>query len=155
MTKYIQKIPEFSPYNEIYIGTNRFVGLKFLFNISGYVPIIIGNSGEQPLVWLYVKDEMSIIPVVEKNNELFPIVRVSNNEDKKCISCSIYSNNEKKWFVLINVKYDSDVVVNELDFRPIGLNIYIENESVLHVGNGIYNGNSIEGCETFIYVDEK
>ena len=126
--KYTQYLPDFTPYKILKIGSNT-ISVKYLVNISGFVPLIIG-TGEIPQIWMSVKINDTIIPLIEGNIPRTPQVKsyLSNNE----IEFSVFNFKTKEWDKLIHIKLENkdEPYIDVLNLRPIGLNIFLDGNSL-------------------------
>lgn len=138
-----QFLPNFEPYKILKIG-NNVLGVKYILNISGYIPLIIGK-GKVPKIWIYFKYNEMFIPVVEENISKTNQVVQHHDKDLKEISFNMLNNKENKWITLINVSYFNDVPnIKKLDLRPLGVNVYLVN-NCLCIGSMQLENNRIEG----------
>ena len=126
------------------ICSNKLIGGGDLVNIENFVPIIIGN-GTLPKIWLTVKIDNKIIEIVKENVSYNNQIIVKSNNNFREVK--IYAND----LMLITAKLikDYECVVNHLDLRPIGLNIF-GNEKELNVANTKLSGNSFSGAKFLI-----
>lgn len=126
------------------ICSNKLIGGGDLVNIQNFVPIIIGN-GIVPKIWLTVKNENNIIELVKENVSYNNQIIINSNDNFREVK--IYANN----LLLITAKLinDYECVVNHLDLRPIGLNIF-GNDKELNVANTKFSGNSFSGAKFLI-----
>lgn len=148
--KYTQILPDFIPYRCLKIGNNK-IGVKYILNISGFFPILIG-SGEVPQIWIFMRIGNVITPLVEKNISKTPQVKSYISDNK--ISFSVYDIDRKSWKVLIHVRFEhkDEPYIDLLDLRPIGISLFLDDDK-LNIGNIVLNNNTITGSETLVGVD--
>ncbi len=148
--RYTQTIPEFVPYKSIKVGNNK-IGVRYILNISGFVPIIIG-VGEIPQVWLFMKMNNTIIAIVEKNVVKTPQVKcyISNDE----IRFSVLDIERNVWSVLINIKLTdkNEPHITLLDLRFIGISLFLD-DNKLNIGKIVLDNTEISGVECLVGVD--
>ena len=142
-----QQVPQFIPYEKINICGN-IVGTKYLLELSGYYPIIIGR-GDVPLIWLYVEMNGIIIPLVEQNTPKTPQIRVVLNDTD--IKIKVFNLNEKLWIPMLEMNFvnSEQPIISRIDLRPIGINFHGEENALWISDKKIINMN-IEGVRALI-----
>ncbi|WP_010253975.1 hypothetical protein [Myroides injenensis] len=144
----IEKYPyNISKLEKLTVCSNILIGGGDLVKIENFVPLVIGN-GQVPKIWLTIKLANNIIQIVKENySENKQIKIVTDNTQREI---RIYAENQN----LISAKIirDNECVVNQLDLRPIGLNIF-GNEKELNIANSKLSGNSFTGPKFLIGID--
>ena len=142
------KVAEFEAYDKIIIGSNE-ISCKYLININGFYPIIIGK-GNVPRIWLYVMSKEEIVALVDDSKGVYNRINVINDEAKKEISV-IFEEAPNSIFVILKASYEDEGVlyIKEMDLNPIGLAV-VSNEKEMRVGNNRLSGNVVRGAESFI-----
>lgn len=148
MVNAINKTTEYTPYEKIIIGSNE-ISCKYLININGFYPIIIGK-GDVPRIWLYVMSKGQIITLVDDSKGVYNRIKVVKDEAKKEISV-IFEEMPNSISVILKATYEDEGVlyIKEMDLNPIGLSV-ISDEKELRVGNNSFSGNVVRGAESFI-----
>lgn len=146
MTYSLTNLPEgYEPYERLTICSNVLEGGGHVMSIGESLPLIIGK-GEEPRIWIQA--------VVESNtSELMPIVEISEPQHPKV---AVLPEQDRLRFLVSDVtRLDvrevskTHLAIDQLDFRPIGINIY-GNRSALVVGGGTYAGNFMSGGAVMI-----
>lgn len=146
MTKNVDLPADYKPYRTLNICGNKLINGRVPFEVNGFVPILVGDGGEGPLVWLQVpanKDLNMWQYVVRANRTLHPAVVVSDNKSE--IKVLI-----KNITVLHAVGVsDTEATILALDLRPLGLTIY-GNEHEMVVGGNTMRSNTFENVDAMI-----
>ena len=137
----------YSPFNKLIICSNTLLGGGTLVAVGDVLPLLIGK-GEKPKIWLQALSDSKkneFVTIVEESISKRPAVKVYENEEAGSLNVMISED------IVLSVKIiDQDTaVVERLDFRPIGLNMY-GNSSSLTAGAGTFAGNSMSGGGTLI-----
>lgn len=130
----------YQPYEKLTICSNSLIGGGHLVELSGALPLIIGY-GEKPQVWLQAfsnPEKMEFVSVVENSVSKFPAVEV------KEIDGSIIITIQGEQVLKVRNISNSEAVVENMDLRPIGLNLYGDANN-LNMPNGSFSGNSMSG----------
>lgn len=117
-------------YNEIFIGSNVFKNSKFLFQFNGMVPLIC-EKGKYPLIWINainLKEERQI-EVVKESESLLPAINVYKTSNDILINY----NSEVILETSNIISKKNTLVIKKLDLRPLGLNLYLDND-ILFIG---------------------
>lgn len=152
MNKYNMELPEFKAFQQIKIGSNTLNDIIYLFNISGYYPIIIGKGDVMPKVWLYaiVHDEIRSIVNNNKSN-LLPI-RFEYDESNHKLKYIFVNQVTNESICILGLESNQNVcIITELDLRPFGVIAYLEGDT-LHVGPMEFRQNNFSG-NTFVSVE--
>lgn len=139
------KPKNYTPLDILKICSNIISDGGHLVAIGDVLPILIGK-GEKPKVWLQaIADAKSntFVSIVEESISKHPNVKVFENDGYLTIMVA-----EK---VVLGVKMTGDNTANidKLDFRPIGLNMYGDSES-LNIDDSSFSGNFMSGGGTLI-----
>jgi hypothetical protein len=130
----------YQPYEKLTICSNSLIGGGHLVELAGALPLIIGY-GEKPQVWLQAfsnPEKMEFVSVVENSVSKFPAVEV------KEIDGSIIITIQGKQVLKVRNISNSEAVVENMDLRPIGLNLYGDANN-MNMPNGSFSGNSMSG----------
>ncbi|WP_108721728.1 hypothetical protein [Vibrio coralliirubri] len=130
----------YQPYEKLTICSNSLIGGGHLVELAGALPLIIGY-GEKPQVWLQAisnPEKMEFVSIVENSVSKFPAVEV------KEIDGSIIITIQGKQVLKVRNVSNSEAVVENMDLRPIGLNLYGDAKN-MHMPNGSFSGNSMSG----------
>ena len=130
----------YQPYDKLTICSNSLIGGGHLVELAGALPLIIGY-GEKPQVWLQAvsnPEKMEFVSVVENSVSKFPAVEV------KEIDGSIIITIQGKQVLKVRNVSKSEAVVENMDLRPIGLNLYGDGNN-MNMPNGSFSGNSMSG----------
>ncbi len=130
----------YKPYQNLMVCSNKLIGGGYLVVHGEVLPLLVGN-GEGPIIWLQAPTDKSgkfYIPLVSASVSSHPAVEVVSNKDGLTISVS--------GVPVIHVKQvDKDsAVIDLLDLRPVGLNIY-GNASALTAGGATFSQNTFSG----------
>lgn len=143
------QIPPFEPFDKIKICGN-IIGTKYIFDIRGYIPMIIGKSDEgRPLVWFYARlRDGKQICVVDRNVSQHR--QVTCRDDGDLLVFNIQNPQSGDWVtffkMIVSKQYIPEVV--ELDLRPFGIDIHgVDDE--LFIGKSSLKNNIIVGSEVF------
>jgi len=130
----------YQPYEKLTICSNSLIGGGHVVELAGALPLIIGY-GEKPQVWLQAisnPEKMEFVSVVENSVSKFPAVEV------KEIDGSIIITIQGKQVLKVRNVSNSEAVVENMDLRPIGLNLYGDANN-MNIPNGSFSGNSMSG----------
>jgi hypothetical protein len=130
----------YQPYEKLTICSNSLIGGGHVVELAGVLPLIIGY-GEKPQVWLQAisnPEKMEFVSVVENSVSKFSTVEV------KEIDGSIIITIQGKQVLKVRNVSNSEAVVENMDLRPIGLNLYGDANN-MNIPNGSISGNSMSG----------
>jgi hypothetical protein len=127
-----QVLPVFTPYEKIKICSNIF-GTKFLIDISGFYPIIIGKD-EIPLIWLYSKINDVVVTLVDRNIPCTPQIKVEI--DTYRMDIRVFDMVKKIWIDMLKIDFSdkNQPCIDLIDLRPIGFNLFGDKD-VLSISN--------------------
>lgn len=144
-----QSLPsDYIPFNELTICSNKLVNGRMPFSIKGQAPLLIG-SGEIPRIWLNLPPTESTAawkPLVQANTSLSQTIKVK--ADRKHIDVNI----EKSPIVKVVIHSDRSAEIEQLDLRPLGLNIYGDKSS-LFVGGSELRYNTFQNVDSMVGID--
>ncbi len=144
----IKKLPDgFKPYHTMIICSNKLINVPVPFNVRGFAPLVIGKDHERSLIWLYAnvgrdKKGYQWTPLLERNkpvNDGVKLVKIKKNN--KIVV-------QKNLVAELDVQEDC-LIVGKLDLRPIGLNIYGD-ENQLTVGTNKLTNNTFQNMPAMI-----
>lgn len=143
--------PEINPFEKIKICGNVIGVKKYIFEIRGYVPFIINKSKEdRPLVWFYAKSERNkkIICIVEENKSKHE--QVNCRDDGDLLVFNIQNPATQEWVTFFKMIISKQFIpeIEELDLRPLGVNIHGRNDELI-IGKTSLKNNIIIGPEVF------
>lgn len=122
---------------------------KVLFRINHLIPLLIG-SGSDPSIWINTTKNIesdSIEKCIENNKILhqgFSIIREDN----------IIIKAEKYTVLTITETNQRHITISQIDFRPIGINLYGD-ESGLTFGGSHFSNLTISDVETIFALNTK
>lgn len=130
--------------DELTICSNTINGGGDLIQIQDYIPLIIG-SGIVPVIWLNIKIDEKIIQLVSANRSYNRQLDIKENFFNKSIKISV--NNT----IILFAKMENELtcIVDKIDFRPIGLNIFGDANKLDIAGNTL-SRNNISGAKFLI-----
>ena len=136
---------DYNPFPKIIICGNTLINVEIPFEVEGKIPFLVGNDGK-PKIWLNIPSAQSgmLQPLIRANRSLHKAVNVKGDGTDK-LSVSVNGKN------IINLTKTSDGIpeVDQLDLRPIGLNIF-GNSSTLNIGGHKLSGNTFENVRVMI-----
>lgn len=135
----------YKPYKKLTVCSNLLIGGGHLIVLGDVLPLLVG-SGESPVVWLQAPADQtgkSYVSLVSASVASHPAVNVISDGLGLTISIGGVS--------VIHVKQvDSEsAVIDLLDLRPVGLNIYGNNAS-LTAGGATFSHNTFSGVGTLL-----
>lgn len=142
----LNKLPDgYKPLKKLTICSNTLTGGGNLVSIGGDFPVIIGK-GSIPQIWIRAVADSStneLVPVVDKNKSLHPAIKVVTQANKITVLISGET--------VLSAKATSQdvVIVDKLDLRPLGLNLFGDTSS-LKVGGNTFSRNSMHGGGTLL-----
>ena len=112
--------PQYKPYQSITFCSNNLIGGGYIFAMGKVLPLLIG-SGETPRIWLQAVSSpgsKDFITVVNDSTPTHPAAFVKIDGKKVIVSV------QGRTVIATEATGAQSVVVNELDLRPIGLNVF-------------------------------
>lgn len=139
-------LPEaYKPYQKLTVCSNVLIGGGHLVALGEVLPLLVG-SGESPTVWLQAPTDQtgkSYVPLVLASVASHPAVTVISNRQGLTVSVGGVP-------VIHVAQVDSEsAVIDLLDLRPIGLNIFGDGTS-LTAGGASFSQNTFSGVGTLI-----
>lgn len=128
------------PYETLVICSNSMLGGGHIVAVGDVLPIVIGK-GEKPQIWLQAisnPDTKEFVSIIEASVSKHPAVEVLEKDG------SIEVTIQDSKVLVVRSEYPNKAIVSQLDLRPIGLNLF-GNESSLIVGGSTFSGNSMSG----------
>lgn len=130
----------FQPYQKLTICSNSLIGGGFIVEVAEALPLIIGK-GEKPQVWLQAisnPEKKEFVSIVESSVSKFPGVEVKEVDGALLITI------QGKSILRVRAISEENATVDIMDLRPIGLNLFGD-ENSMNVGGGTFSGNSMSG----------
>lgn len=147
MDKKFQIPKEFEPLEEILFCSNSLKNTNFIIDDDGFYPVLLGK-GELPKVWIYGHENRNrIIPIIENNQPKLSKIKFDHFPKNKRINISVAGGEED--YTILDLHYNEIIEVVKIDLRPIGYNIF-GNEEHLKVGEVELSNNNISGAKAFI-----
>lgn len=141
---------EYQSFEKLTICSNVLVGVGAIIKIGETEPILVGKGVKFPAIWLKTKtNKNKWFSVVERSISLNQQIEIVNDVETNTTTIKI--NNI---IILKAQQIGTACLVNEMDLRPLGLNI-IGNSEYLKVGGNEFRGNTFQGVGTFIGFDEE
>lgn len=140
---------EYQPFEKLSICSNVIIGAGAIIKIGEIEPILVGKGLKLPAIWLRARvNKNNWISVVERSVSKSPQIQIEN--DIITNTTTIKTNN----IIIVKAQqYHSECIITNLDLRPLGLNIFGDN-NLLKVGNGEFRGNTMQGVGAFIGINE-
>lgn len=136
-----EKLPaNFKPYQSINFCSNNIIGGGHIFAMGKVLPLLIG-VGAKPRIWLQAVSapgSKEFTTVVNDSRSTHPAVTVTTQGNKVVVSV------RGRTVLTAESTGEQSVTVNELDFRPIGLNVF-GNSSSLSLGGMQLGHNTFSG----------
>jgi hypothetical protein len=130
----------YKPYHKLTVCSNLLIGGGHVVEIAGVLPLIIGR-GHKPQIWLQAiseVDKKEFVSIVENSISKFSAVEVK--EANKSLIITI----EGVKVLQVRETSKSEAIVDILDLRPIGINLFGNSKS-MDVGGGSFSKNSMSG----------
>jgi len=140
---------EYQPFERLMICSNILIGAGAIVKIGDFEPILVGKGLILPAIWLRARAKnKNWISLVERSVSLSPQIEIIND-----IALKTTTIKTKDVIILKAQQVDSTCIINILDLRPLGLNIFGD-EQLLKVGAGEFRGNTMQGIGAFIGINE-
>ena len=136
---------EYHPYGRLTLCSNLLIGGGHLIQVGEVLPLLVGN-GETPKVWLQVPADPAgkqFIQMVVASVATHPAVLVSVIGGILCVSAG------GKKVLQVRGIGPNEAVVELLDLRPVGFNIFGDTNG-LSAGGMQMSGNTVSGGGTFL-----
>lgn len=121
------------------ICSNKIIGGGDLIRLGSYVPLIIGD-GVTPRIWINIKIGDTVAELVKDNHSLNNEIKMDLNTNERKIKISANNNT----IISARMVKDKECIVDKLDLRPIGLNIFGSTE-ILNINSVELVNNTFEG----------
>jgi hypothetical protein len=150
MTDIISK--DYVPFGGIDLCSNKITGPANIITIGNVKPILIGQGKNWPLVWL-----KAILSPAKK--EFIDIVEASESRHRNAVIITdapidgvtiLYGST---LVLRVQKKSKDQAIVDKLDLRPLGINIFGDSQS-LTMGGRVLQRNSFEGVGTIFAFSE-
>ncbi len=131
---------DYAPYQNVSFCSNSILGGGHIFVMGKVLPLLIG-IGHLPRVWLQAvasPGSKELVTIVADSKAIHPAVNVSTVRNKVVVSVHGTA------VLIAESSGDSQVVVTEVDFRPLGLNVF-GNASSLNLGAMQLSNNTFSG----------
>lgn len=135
----------YRPYGRLTLCSNLLIGGGHLIQVGEVLPLLVGN-GEIPQVWLQAPTDRTgkqFIQLVVASVAAHPAVLISVSDGILSVGAG-----GKKVLQVREVGFD-EAVVELLDLRPIGFNIFGDKNG-LSAGGMQMSGNTVSGGGTFL-----
>ena len=149
---------EYIPFEELIICSNTMINGKVPFEVNKRIPLLIGKA-IFPLIWLNVPRnvELNTWEEIIKENNVVNKRQFRNfliEVEKRDADNSVVTRRVEK--TIVHVRKESDIKANviALDLRPLGLNIF-GNEDGLYVGGQNFVRNTFKNVQTMIAIGNK
>lgn len=156
MAKETNPPKDYIPFKELILCSNKFIDGLIPISVDGNIPLLIGK-GDLPLIWLatQVKVGLKWKYIVVENVSLSRHIEIIISKQNRTVFIDFKKDNERRIRIL-NVTQESDdkAVVNELDLRPIGLNIHGNDKEML-IGTNTLSKNTFQNVRTMIAIGGK
>lgn len=147
----------YAPYESIRLCGNTLLGVKVIFRVGPNYPLLVGRGvGEHPQIWLSGPGEMgSWVQVVAANTAVRPIVglgqRITVLQDATQPLTVVMIGSV---VVVKAVRLDDrSVEIANVDFRPMGLNVFGNDSEGLNFAGNRFIGNTMSGLEAAFAVN--
>ncbi|MDR7114266.1 hypothetical protein [Caulobacter sp. BE254] len=150
----IEDVPfDYAPYSEVNFCSNKLTNVRFLIEIAGSHPILIGQ-GAVPYVWVRAPADKSFskwTPAIERNAALSPqfVVTVSNGIPSISSAAVVEIFAFGKRIIRIVRSSKTSIDIDMVDLTPIGINM-IGDKNGLRVGGMSFSKSSMNNVGTFI-----
>ncbi|KGT09558.1 hypothetical protein ACH34F_05205 [Elizabethkingia anophelis] len=144
----IKNYPEkFNKLAKLIICSNELIGGGDLAKISDFVPLVIG-SGHIPQIWITSKYMGKIYEFVKRSQSYNNLIKIIPDTYSRKLLMLI------EGITLISARMISDTVcvVDKLDLRPLGLNIYGNDKELTFINNK-FSGSTMEGVSFMFGTD--
>jgi len=136
-----KNLPEhFRPYQSLSFCSNNISGGGHIFAMGQILPLLIG-VGPTPRIWLQAvaaPGSKSFVTVVADSKATHPAVNVEVDGGKVVVSVQGIA------VLTVEAKDDQRAIVSEVDFRPLGLNVFGSSSS-LNLGGMQLSNNTFSG----------
>ncbi len=147
------RVPEdYVPYGTVNLCTNTLINVRFWFNVSGQIPILVGKGEKGPLLWLrgLIESPEDWRDVIVRNEVLisrvppFGTVSIVKDDLYKSLSADVGGIPVLRCAEL----RPNELTVHLIDLSPLHLSIKGNLEGGLYFGSMQMRGNTFEYVET-------
>lgn len=144
--------PNFIPYDRLVVCNNELINCRAIISHKGFYPILIGK-GLFPRIWIFDKfDKLESIPLVEQSISHNQRIKVDIDPDRQLVTIRLLEYQGIKENIILNINYQgNNAIIDILDFRPIGYNIYGTSKSIF-AGGVEFSGNSMKGLDAMFII---
>lgn len=131
---------DYIPYQDLKFCSNTILGGGHIFAMGKVVPLLIG-VGPAPRVWLQAvgaPGSKDFVTVVADSVSIHPAVSIAVKESRVVVSIA------GKSILTVEAIGEQSAVVSEVDFRPLGLNIFGSSDA-LSLGGMQLSHNTMSG----------
>ena len=143
----IESLPiDYVAFAELIVCSNRLVKVLAPFSIGGKVPLLVGK-GPEPVIWLNMRSTKVAsgwLPLVRANRSLHPDVKVDKTKNRRV---SVLAKDSLIIDVLLHTEDSAEI--EQLDLRPLGLNIYGDSNS-LYIGTNQLSHNTFQNVRVMM-----
>jgi hypothetical protein len=139
----------YEPYQRLTVCSNLITGGGHLVALGDTLPLLVG-AGEAPLVWLQGPADITgktYVPLVTASVASHPAVSVIS--DREALTVSVGGTP----LIRVTQKDSDSAVIDLLDLRPIGLNIF-GNGTSLNAGGAVFSNNTFSGVGTLLQIGQ-
>ena len=136
----------YTPYQNLTVCSNTLIGGGNLIAIGEILPLLVGSGEESPKVWLQAPNQpngKNYIPLVTASVATHPNINIITNNQS--LSISIFET------IIIHITQinSESAIIDQLDLRQIGLNIYGDSNSLV-AGGSTFSHNIFSGVGTLL-----
>lgn len=124
----LDNIPDsFKPYQNLNFCSNNIIGGGHIFALQRTLPLLIGTGKLSPRIWIQAvasPNSSEFITIVADSISIYPAVKVTNNGMRVIITL------HGKTVLIAEASNLQKAIVSQIDFRPLGLNIFGDSNSL-------------------------
>jgi len=135
----------YKPFNVLKICSNIMIGGGTILLIGDIIPLLVGQ-GDKPMIWLQAvsnTETNQFITIVEASISKYPAIKVI--EDEGSIIVGIHDT----MILRVKVTDEATAIIDKLDLRPLGMNIYGD-DTKLQAGGLSFINSTFHGVGTLI-----
>lgn len=150
---------EYVPFRRVELFTNVFENVRYLIEVGNYHPFLIGRGKPFPMIWISVRTEKGEwVRIVDGDRSYHKDVNAEaanlTDENNGSIGqIGIRLRAKDKVILSARVVGDDTLIFDALDLRPIGQQMYGENDK-LHIGNTVLSRGTVHGGITIVKFEE-
>ena len=140
----------YKSYQEVRVGNSTFINCEAIISIENVFPFLFSDY-ETPIVWLATWDSnrSKWLYVVKENRPMDPLIQL-DARPRGSGRCGFRVYGLRKLLIDAISPRDHFLRVRALDLRPIGLNVYLNENGSLFVGNKKFSEIRVENAMTAI-----